>query len=466
MQYDVIVIGGGPGGYVCAIRLGQLGKRTLLVEKNQVGGVCLQCGCIPSKALIHAAGMYRRFSEAHRMGIYYKELEIRWEETQAWKRGVVDRLTRGIHHLLKGNGVDFLQGEAALAGDHRVRVTTEEGVQEFMTDAVVLATGSEPVAIPGFEFDGDGILNSTHALALEQVPSSMAVIGGGYIGLELGQVYATLGTRVTVVEMMDQILPGVSTDLVRVLERRFRRLKMKIYTGATARDLERTDRGYALIVQRGDENIKVECEKVLVTVGRRPALTVPGLDEMGLERDERGFVKVDDQRRTRIPWIYAIGDVAGQPMLAHKASHEGEVVAEVIAGHAVGCDYQVVPAVIFTDPEIAVVGLSEREAREQGRDIQIGRFPFAAHGKAQTMNETDGFVKIIADPKGIVLGAEIVGPEASSLIAELALAIEMGAEVNDLALTIHTHPTLPEAVMEAAKAVYGQAIHIMNEKGG
>lgn len=463
MHYDAIVIGGGPGGYVCAIRLGQLGKKTLLVEKNRVGGVCLQCGCIPSKALIHVADVYRQIADAHRMGIHYKELEIRWNETQAWKQSIVDRLTRGIHQLLKGNRVDFLSGEASITGPHQVEVKTDEGVQRFTTDALVVATGSEPVAIPGFSFDGERILNSTHALNLETIPASMAVIGGGYIGLELGQVYASFGTKVTIVEMMDQILPGVSSDLVKVLERKLRRLKVDIHTGAMARDLRETGEGLELIVEKGKETLKIACEKVLVTVGRRPTASVPGLDRVGVERDEKGFIRVNEKRQTSVPWIYAIGDVAGQPMLAHKASHEGEIVAEVIAGHPVACDYQVVPAVIFTHPEIATVGVTEHEARKQNIEIRIGRFPFAALGKAQTMNETDGFVKVITDPEGLVIGGEIVGPGASSLIAELALAIEMGAEVNDLALTIHTHPTLPEAIMEAAKAVYGQAIHILND---
>ena len=464
MDYDAIVVGGGPGGYVCAIRLGRLGKKVLLVERNEVGGVCLQAGCIPSKALIHVAGLYRRVQEARRMGLHAEGLTLRWEETQKWKQSVVDRLTRGIHHLLKGNGVDYVQGEAEPVDAHTLRVRTTTEVREWTTEHLVLATGSEPIEIPGFPFDGETILNSTQALALAQIPESLAVIGGGYIGLELGMVYASLGCRVTVVEMMDQVLPGTSGDLVKVLERRLKRLNIRVYTGATAKDLERNEDHLELVATQGDEVHKIPCRAVLVTVGRRPTAQAGGWERIGVEYDDRGFIRTDEQRRTRIPHIFALGDVAGPPMLAHKASYEGEVVAEVIAGRPAACDAAAVPAVIFTDPEIAVVGLTERQAREQGREVRIGRFPFAALGKAQAMNRTDGFVKILADPEsGIVLGAEIVGPDASSLVAELALAVELGAEARDLALTVHTHPTLPEAVMEAAKAVYGEAVHVLND---
>lgn len=464
MNYEAVVIGGGPGGYVCAIRLGQLGKRVLLLERDRVGGVCLQAGCIPSKALIQTVDLYHRVKAATRMGIHAESLTLNWGEVVAWKNSVVERLTRGIHQLLKGNGVEFIQGEAEPLDAHRLRVHTSEGVREIATESLVIATGSVPIEIPGFSVDGERILDSTMALSLESVPRRMAVIGGGYIGLELGIVYAMAGSQVTIVEMMDQILPGTSIDLVKVLERRLRQLKIQVYTGAMAKNFEKGPNGHELIISRGGESIRVTADCILVTIGRRPAGLAGRWDRIGVVLDDKGFIRVDEKRRTSVESIYAVGDAAGQPMLAHKASHEGEVVAEVIAGNPAACDYRVVPAVIFTDPEIATAGLTEREAKDKGQDVLIGKFPFAALGRAQAMGETDGFVKLITDPgTGLLLGAEIVGPDAGALIAECALAIEMGATARDLALTIHTHPTLPEAVMEAAKAVYGEAIHILNE---
>jgi dihydrolipoamide dehydrogenase len=463
MDYRAVVIGGGPGGYVAAIRLGQLKQKTLLVERNQVGGVCLQQGCIPSKALIQAAKTYSTIlHQAPQYGIHAADVTIRWAETIRWKRQVVERLTRGIHQLLKGNGVEYVQGEATLVGPHEVRIRTAEGVRDVTAETIVLATGSEPVGLPGFEFDGERIIRSTEALELETIPERLVVIGGGYIGLELGMAYAMVGSRVTVVEIMDQLLPGTSPDLVKVVERRLRRLNVQALTSARAKDIERGDDTWSLVVEHGGQTQKIPFDKLLVTVGRKPLSHLLGLDAVGVQRDERGYIRVDERRRTTVPHIFAIGDVAGTPLLAHKASHEGEVVAEVIAGRPAAVDYKAVPAVIFTDPEIATVGLTEAQARAQGIPYRVGRFPFAALGRAQILQETEGFVKVIAEEgTGLVLGVEIVGPEASTLIAEATLAVEMGAHVEDLALTVHAHPTLPEALMEAAKAVFGQAIHVL-----
>lgn len=463
MDYRAVVIGGGPGGYVAAIRLGQLKQKTLLVERDRVGGVCLQRGCIPSKALIQAAKTYHTIlHQASQYGIHAADVTVRWSETIQWKRQVVDRLTRGIHQLLKGNGVEYVQGEATLVGPHQVRIQTAEGVREVTTETVVLATGSEPVGLPGFELDGERIISSTEALELETVPERLVVIGGGYIGLELGTAYAMVGSQVTVVEIMDQLLPGTPPDLVKVVERRLRRLNVQTLTSARAKDIERTDDRWNLVVEHKGQTQKIPFDKLLVTVGRKPLGHHLGLEAVGVQRDEKGYIRVDDRRRTTVPHIFAIGDVAGAPLLAHKASHEGEVVAEVIAGRPVAVDYKAVPAVIFTDPEIATVGLTEAQAQAQGISYRVGRFPFAALGRAQILQETDGFVKVIAEEgTGLVLGVEIVGPEASTLIAEATLAVEMGAHVEDIALTVHAHPTLPEALMEAAKAVFGQAIHIL-----
>ncbi|MCS7312372.1 MAG: dihydrolipoyl dehydrogenase [Acidobacteria bacterium] len=463
MDYRTVVIGGGPGGYVAAIRLGQLKQKTLLVERDRVGGVCLQRGCIPSKALIQAAKTYHTIlHQAPRYGIHAVDVMVRWAETVQWKRQVVDRLTRGIHQLLKGSGVEYVQGEATLVGPHQVRIQTADGVRDVTAETVVIATGSEPVGLPGFEFDGEHIISSTEALELETVPGRLAVIGGGYIGLELGMAYAMVGSQVTIVEIMDQLLPGTSPDLVKVVERRLRRLNVQTLTSARAKDIERTGDAWSLVVESQGQTQKIPFDRLLVTVGRKPLGYHLGLETLGVQRDEKGYVRVDDRRRTTVPHIFAIGDVAGAPLLAHKASHEGEVVAEVIAGRPVAVDYKAVPAVIFTDPEIATVGLTEVQAQAQGVSYRVGRFPFAALGRAQILQETDGFVKVIAEAgTGLVLGVEIVGPEASTLIAEAALAVEMGAHVEDIALTVHAHPTLPEALMEAAKAVFGQAIHVL-----
>ncbi len=463
MDYRAVVIGGGPGGYVAAIRLGQLKQKTLLVERDRVGGVCLQRGCIPSKALIQAAKTYHMvLHQAPQYGIHAADVTVRWAETVRWKRQVVERLTRGIHQLLRGNGVEYVQGEATLVGPHQVRIQTADGVRDVTTETVVLATGSEAAALPGFEFDGERIISSTEALELETVPERLVVIGGGYVGLELGTVYAMVGSRVTIVEVMEQLLPGTSPDLVKVVERRLRRWNVQTLTSARAKDIERTGETWSLVVEHDGRTEKIPFDKLLVSVGRKPLSHSLGLDAVGVRRDEKGYVRVDDRRRTTVPHIFAIGDVAGPPLLAHKASHEGEVVAEVIAGRPVAVDYKAVPAVIFTDPEIATVGLTEVQAQAQGVPYRVGRFPFAALGRAQILQETDGFVKVIAEEgTGLVLGVEIVGPEASTLIAEAALAVEMGAHVEDIALTVHAHPTLPEALMEAALAVFGRAMHVL-----
>ena len=463
MDYRAVVIGGGPGGYVAAIRLGQLGQKTLLVDRSEVGGVCLQCGCIPSKALIQAARTYAALRHrAEQMGIQMEGLSIDWAQTIAWKDRIIARLTRGIHQLLKGNGVEFVRGTASIVDPHRVRIVMRDGAREVTAETIVIATGSAPVELPGFPFDGSTIISSTEALQLQHIPDRLVIIGGGYIGLELGMVYAMIGSAVTIVELMDQILPGVSPDIVRVVERRLRRYRVQVLTAARAQDIVTEDDRRLLIVRQGDRTHRIPFDVLLVTVGRRPAAEDLRLDVLGVARDTQGYVRVDAQRRTSVPHIFAIGDIAGAPMLAHKASHEGEIVAEVIAGHNVAVDYTVVPNVIFTDPEIATVGLTEAEARRQGLDVRIGRFPFAALGRALIAQEPEGFVKIIADPESrVVLGVEMVGPEVSSLIAEAALAIEMGATTEDIALTVHAHPTFPEAVMEAAKSVFDRAIHTL-----
>ncbi len=462
-KVEALVLGAGPGGYVCGIRLGQLGVDAVVVDRGQWGGVCLNVGCIPSKALITAGRRFEELAHLGKMGIRLDgAAAVDMPALQAWKQSVVDRLTGGVRTLLKANKVAMVEGEARFLDPHTVEVATADGPVRIEARHVVLATGSRPVAIPGFEVDQQRVLDSTGALALDEVPGRLVVIGGGYIGLELGQAYRKLGSEVTVVEMADDVLPGFDPEVVKLVRRRLKRTRVKVHVRSRALGWEERDGAAVVRVETPKGEVEIPADRILVTVGRRP--NSEGLADLGVEIDPRGHVVVDRQQRTRVDGVYAIGDVATGPMLAHKASHEGEVAAEVIAGHPAENDARVVPAVVFTDPEIAVAGLMEHEAREQGREVLVGRFPWAANGRALTTMETDGFVKVVADAADQrVLGVTIVGPHASDLVSEAALALEMHAEVLDIGLTIHPHPTLGEAVMEAAKAALKQAIHIVNK---
>lgn len=465
-DFDAIVIGGGPGGYTAAIRLAQLGKRTLCVEKESPGGVCLNWGCIPSKALIHASSTVEKIRHAGAMGIRAGEPSIDFAATQAWKDGIVARLTGSVATLIRGNGGRLVMGTARLLDAKTVEVALAEGGTERFTarEAVVVATGARVAAIPGLEADGEAVLTAREAVSLSQVPASMLVVGGGVIGMELGMMYQKLGTRITVVELSDTLLPGVDPDAVRVVEKRFRARGAEVLTGARTLGWTRAGAGAAVTVAHGGAERVIEAEKVLVSVGFQPNARGIGLEEAGVALDARGHVVVDDRFRTSVPGIYAVGDVAGGPYLAHKAFREAEIAAEVIAGRNVRRDWLALPSAVFTDPEVAVVGLSEAEARREGREVAVGRFPFSASGRAMSLLETDGFVKVVADADR-VLGVTIVGPEASELIGEAAFGLEMMASAEDFSLTIHTHPTLSEGVMEAFKHALGEAVHVMNRKG-
>ena len=464
--YDAIVIGGGPGGYVCAIRLGQLGLRTLCIEKDKPGGVCLNWGCIPSKALIHAAGAYHRLIHEPPAGIKVGQVDLDVPAMQVWKDGIVQRLNKGVRQLLGSAKADYLEGTAKLVARDTVLVTKSDGstVEVKAAKGIVLATGATTIELPGFKFDGKQIIGAKEAVSLQQVPKRMLVIGGGVIGLELGTVYQKLGSELYVAEALPHLLTGIDQDCVKLVERRLSKRGAKIFKNAFAKGFEKNPDGSltVLVDQRGERH-QLVVDVVLVAVGMRPNSRNLGLSELGVKVDDRGFVPIDTKGRTNVAGIYAIGDVSGMPFLAHKASKQGEVVAEVLAGHEAAMDWVTIPGAIFTDPEIATAGITEQEAKDKGVEITVGKFPFAALGKAMAIGETDGFVKVVAD-KGTkqILGVHIVGPEASTMIGEAALSLEMAAFVEDVMLTVHPHPTLSEAFMEAAANAIGQAVHIPN----
>ena len=463
--YDAVVIGGGPGGYVCSIRLAQLKQKVLCVEKEEVGGVCLNWGCVPSKALIAASHTYEKAKDGAVMGLICDNVRVDVNKMQDWKGGIVKKLTTGIRGLFRGNGVELVMGNAKITGKNQVTITTSEGGSQVVeAKNIVVATGSSTIEIPTFKFDGKKIIGAKEAVSLREIPKRMLVIGGGVIGLELGCVYQKLGAEITVVEATASLLPGVDADLTAVVEKRLVKHGAKIMKSAKAAGYEaQGDGSLAVRVDLGDGKFEtIVTDMVLVAVGMRPNGAGLGLEELGV-KVERGFIPVDQHGRTAVPNIYAIGDVSGQPMLAHKASKEGEVVAEIIAGHKAAKDWVAIPAAIFTDPEIAVAGVSEEEAKKMGLDVKIGKFPFAALGRAMAVNETDGFFKVVSDKATHqVLGIHIVGPSASDLISEGALALEMHAFLEDIGLTIHPHPTLGEGLMEASMSGLGHAVHILN----
>ena len=466
MSRHVVIIGAGPAGYVCAVRLAQLGQKVTVVEKDSLGGTCLNVGCIPSKALIAAGTLLERIHKASAMGITAKDVELDIAKLIGWKAEIVSKLTGGIGTLFKNHKIEHVIGRGRIESPRSILVSTREGEKAISCDDIVLATGSVPLSIPGFEFDGKKVWSSTEALAPDRVPRHLLVIGAGYIGLELGFLYRKLGSEVTVVEFTEGALPGQDGDCVKLIERSLKHAGIKLVTKTAAKSYE--SQGQKMFVKiesqtRGTDTI--ECDQILCTVGRKPYSSGLGLEKIGLQVDEKGFLPVNKQLRTKVSNVYAIGDLAGQPMLAHKGSHEGLIAAAVIAGKKDEYDVRCVPAVIFTDPEMASVGLLEADARKQGREVLVGQFPFAASGRALSKMETDGFVKVVADAKtDEVLGVHMVGPDVTELIAEAALAIEMGATTEDIARTIHAHPTLPEAVMEASEAVHRMAVHIYQRR--
>jgi len=462
-KYDVAILGSGPGGYVAAIRAAHNGLKTLLVERADIGGVCLNWGCIPSKAMIHAGHLAHVHEQAAEIGISYEAPKVDYPKVYGWQREIVGRLTKGIERLVSGRGADIRMADARLLGGSRVELCDADGKKEVVeAKNVILAGGSRPVEIPGFSYSDERIWDSTRALGAQSPPKAIVIIGGGVIGLELGQVFAGFGSEVTVIEMMDQVLPGMPRDLIQPLTRRLREQGIKVLTKAKALGYEESGDALMMKVEVAGKEETIPCSNILVTVGRRPNSEGLNLEAVGLKADKRGFVPVNERLETGAPGIYAIGDITGGPLLAHRASKMGEVCADVIAGKAAAFDAVAVPSVVYTSPEIAMSGLTEEEAREEGYKVISGKFPFAACGRAMTMQETRGFIKVIADSESqAILGVQAVGANVSELIAEGTLAVEMGAVLHDVAGTVHPHPTLSEALMEAALVALGEAIHIL-----
>jgi dihydrolipoamide dehydrogenase len=456
VEVDVAVVGGGPGGYSAAFRCAELGLETVVIDAaKRLGGACLFEGCIPSKALLHVAALIEDAERARELGVDFGEPRVSLDPLRKWKsERVVGRLARGLASVAKAKSVEVIGGRAAFESSRELYVEGDEP-QKVRFKHAIIATGSAPVGLPGLSLTSDRILDSTAALELAEIPERLLVIGGGYIGLELGQVYAALGSKVTLVEMTDGLLPGVDRALVQPLARRCEKLFAKIRLSTKVASL--VEKGSA-IEARLDGGESETFDRVLVAVGRRPASAGLGLERTRASADARGFVHVDDRCRTADPSIYAVGDVTGEPMLAHRAMRQGKVAAEVIAQRPAAFDNVVVPAVVFTDPEVAWCGLTEAEAAREGRAVKVARREWAASGRALTLGRSDGLTKMLADPEtGRVLGVGIVGPGAGELIAEAALAIETAMTVEDLAATIHTHPTLSETLMEAAESLLREA---------
>lgn len=461
---QVAVIGGGPGGYAAAFLAADLGMQVTLIDSEpNPGGVCLYRGCIPSKALLHVARVLSETREARQWGIEFLEPKIQLNKLRAWKEGVVQRLTGGLGQLSRQRSVRYIQGQAGFLDSKTLSIQKKDSADERLSFGhAILATGSLPAPLSGVSLNGPRILDSTTALDLQDVPQTLLVVGGGYIGLELGTVYAALGSKVSVVEMTPGLLPGVDRDLVSVLAKRIQGIFGSVMLNTKLVGMKEEKDGIRVKFEgAGADGSEQIFEKVLVAVGRKPNSKVSGLENTKVEIDSRGFVKVDPQRGTRESSIYAIGDVAGEPMLAHKATHEGRVAVEAIAGHKVAFEPRAIPAVVFTDPEIAWCGLTEEQAAAENRAVKAVRFPWAASGRALTLDRPDGVTKLIVDPKTErVLGVGIVGCGAGELIAEGVLAIEMAALASDIKLSIHPHPTLSETIMESAEVFFGQSTHV------
>lgn len=465
---QLVVIGGGPGGYAAAFYAADLGMQVTLVDMEpNPGGVCLYRGCIPSKALLHVAKVASEAKHASHWGLTYAEPKIDLDKLRSFKEGVVNKLTGGLGQLSKQRKITFIQGKASFVDAKNLSIELAAGgTQALAFENAIIATGSYPTRIPGLDIKSDRLMDSTGALDLPEIPKSLLVVGGGYIGLELGSVYAALGTKVTVVEMTDGLLPGADRDLVTFLARRLETTMDKILLKTKVTGMKEVKNGISVSMELSDgSKTETTYDRVLVSIGRRPNSAIPGLDKTGVVVSDKGFITVDGQMRTNVAGISAIGDVVGEPMLAHKASHEAKVAVEAMLGHKVAFEPQAIPAVVFTDPEVAWCGLTENDAKKQGRKVEVAKFPWAALGRALAIDRPDGMTKLVIDPDTErILGVGIVGAGAGELIAEGVLAVEMAALASDLKLSIHPHPTMSETLMEAAEVFFGHSTHVYRPK--
>ena len=461
-EYQAVVIGGGPGGYVAGIRLGQRGVKTLLVERDALGGECLNRGCIPSKTLISRANAYWAIKNSG--WVKAEGLEVDWQKLQNIRKKIIRRLSLGVKYLLEQNGVKVLQGEARLKSESTISVKLRDGsVKEFKARNIVIATGGEHISLKEIPFDGRRVVTSSQALELPEIPKRLLVVGGGVAGLEIGSMYAKLGSKVVVVELMDQILPGVEKELVGVLQRSLRKLGVEIHTSSRVVASKLLDEAVRATVERSNgESFEVEADYAIVSVGKRAAARNLGAEEAGIELDRKGFIKVNDKLETNVSGVYAVGDVTGPPYLAHRASYHGMVAAENIAGGDLSVKDLVIPSAIFTDPEIAYAGLTEEEAREKGVEPKVGKFLFTASGRAVAEEATEGFVKLVADSAtGEIIGCQMVGAHVSELISEAVVAIQNRLKLEQFAKCVRPHPTFSEALTEAAEAALWKPIHML-----
>ena len=461
-KFDVTVIGGGPGGYVCAIRLSQLGLKTACIEsRGSLGGTCLNVGCIPSKSLLNLSENFHKAKNFEKIGIEIGEIKLNLGKMMKNKEKAVTVLTKGIEFLFKKNKVSYFKGKGSFKSSNEIVVSRDGEETVIETEKAIISTGSEPVSIPGMEFDEEKIISSTRALSLEKLPKKMVVVGGGYIGLEMGSVWSRLGTEVEVVEFLDHITPGmdreISTEFMKILKKQG--IKFKLNT--KVEKITKKENGVTLeVIDKENKKNNIEADVVLISVGRRPYTTGLKLENVGVKTDEKGKVKVDKNFETNIKNIFAIGDVIDGPMLAHKAEEEGIAVAEFIAGQSGHVNYEIIPGVIYTSPEVASVGKTEEQLNEKKINFKVGKFPFMANSRAKAIDEPEGFVKILADATSDkVLGVHIIGPHAGEMIAEMAIAMEFGASSEDIARTCHAHPTFSEAIKEAALSVEKRQIH-------